>query len=290
LGKAGIRTREVVLGMPSLLTESQTVSLPDNLSEDELYIQVESEAQRLYPPSQSVNFDYAVIGPSETEGGIGVRVTATNSERVQERVTVAEMAGLKAHVMDVEEYAVQRSVVQMLGVPTDLSESDMKDLPVVAVIHLGGSRSKAIFYQGWKELYEQPLNSYGDQLTQSAARLFTLDSLKAEIKKRKNTLPESWRAQLLKPALDSLAVEVLNAVRNFQATSSLGRVDEILLSGGHASLVGVQAAVHQQTGIPTNLANPFANMLTAGKVNERYLQRDLPAYIVSAGLALRGLQ
>jgi type IV pilus assembly protein PilM len=52
----------------------------------------------------------------------------------------------------------------------------------------------------------------------------------------------------------------------------------------------VQAAIQQQTQITTTLANPFANMTTAGKVNERYLQRDLPAYIVSAGLALRGLQ
>ena len=94
LGKAGIRSKDVVLGVPSMLTESQTVSLPDNLSEDELYSQVESEAHRLYPPSQAVNFDFAVIGPSETEGGIGVRVTAANSDRVQERVTAAEMAGL----------------------------------------------------------------------------------------------------------------------------------------------------------------------------------------------------
>ncbi|MBY4949924.1 pilus assembly protein PilM [Cupriavidus respiraculi] len=290
LGKAGIRGRDVVLGVPSMLTESQTVSLPDNLSDDELYVQVESEAHRLFPPSQAVNFDYAVIGPNETEGGIGVRVTATNSERVQERVTVAEFAGLKAQVMDVEEYAVHRSVAQMLAVPEALSETDAKDLPVVAVIHLGGSRSKAIFYQGWKELYEQPLNSYGDQLTQSAARMFTLDVLKAEIKKRKNTLPDNWRAQLLKPSLEALGIEVQGAVRNFLASSSLGRVDEILLCGGHASLLGVQAAIEQHTGIATTLANPFANMATAGKVNARYLQRDLPAYIVGAGLALRGLQ
>ncbi len=273
-----------------MLTESQTVSLPDNLSEDELYSQVESEAHRLYPPSQAVNFDFAVIGPSETEGGIGVRVTAANSDRVQERVTAAEMAGLKPQVMDVEEYAVQRSIVQMLGVPHEMPEADARALPVVAVIHLGGSRSKAIFYQGWKELYEQPLNSYGDQLTQSAARMFTLDALKAEIKKRKNTLPEAWRAQLLKPSLDALAMEVQSAVGNFIASSSLGRVDEILLSGGHASLLGVQSAIQHQTKITTTLANPFANMATNAKVNERYLQRDLPAYIVSAGLALRGLQ
>jgi type IV pilus assembly protein PilM len=178
----------------------------------------------------------------------------------------------------------------MLGVPPEMSEADARALPVVAVVHLGGSRSKAIFYQGWKELYEQPLNSYGDQLTQSAARMFTLDALKAEIKKRKNTLPEAWRAQLLKPSLDALAIEVQSAIGNFIASSSLGRVDEILLSGGHASLFGVQAAIQHQTKITTTLANPFANMATNAKVNERYLQRDLPAYIVSVGLALRGLQ
>ncbi|MNN62064.1 Competence protein A [compost metagenome] len=120
--------------------------------------------------------------------------------------------------------------------------------------------------------------------------MFTLDALKAEIKKRKNTLPEAWRAQLLKPSLDALALEVQAAIGNFIASSSLGRVDEILLSGGHASLLGVQAAIQQQTKITTTLANPFANMATHAKVNERYLQRDLPAYIVSAGLALRGLQ
>jgi len=290
IGKAGIRTKDVVLGVPSMLTESQTVSLPDNLSDDELYLQVESEAHRLYPPSQAVNFDFTVIGPNETEGGIGVRVTAANSDRVQERVTAAEMAGLKPQVMDVEEYAVQRSVVHMLGVSHALSEGDTRTLPVVAVVHLGGSRSKAIFYQGGQELYEQSLGSSGDQLTQSAARMFTLDTLKAEIKKRKNTLPEAWRTQLLKPSLQALADEVAAAVRNFIGGSSLGRVDEILLSGGHASLLGAQAAIEQQTQITTTLANPFANMATAGKVNERYLQRDLPAYIVSAGLALRGLQ
>ena len=290
LGKAGIRHKDVVLGVPSMLTESQTVSLPDNLSEDELYSQVESEAHRLYPPSQAVNFDFAVIGPNETEGGIGVRVTAANSDRVHERVTAAEMAGLKPQVMDVEEYAVHRSVVQMLGVHGGITETDAREQPVVAVVHLGGSRSKVMFYQAGKELMELALGSSGDQITQAAARMFTLDALKAEIKKRKNTLPESWRTQLLKPSLDTLAMEVQGAIGNFVSSSSLGRVDEILLSGGHSSLPGVQAAIQQQTTITTTLANPFAKMATAGKVNERYLQRDLPAYIVSAGLALRGLQ
>ena len=61
IAKAGIRSKDAVLAIPSSLTESQTVSLPDNLTEDELFVQVESEANRLFPPSQNVNFDYVVI-------------------------------------------------------------------------------------------------------------------------------------------------------------------------------------------------------------------------------------
>ena len=153
IAKAGIRSKDAVLAIPSSLTESQTVSLPDNLTEDELFVQVESEANRLFPPSQNVNFDYVVIGPSETEGGIGVRVTATVSERVTERVTAAEMAGLKPIVMDVEENAIQRAMTHMLAVKPDATETEMRDMPVVAMFHLGGARSHALFYQGWKELY-----------------------------------------------------------------------------------------------------------------------------------------
>ncbi len=290
IAKAGIRSKDAVLAIPSSLTESQTVSLPDNLTEDELFVQVESEANRLFPPSQNVNFDYVVIGPSETEGGVGVRVTATVSERVTERVTAAEMAGLKPVVMDVEENAIQRAMTHMLAVKQDASETEMRDMPVVAMFHLGSARSHALFYQGWKELYEQPLSGSGDQLTQSISRLFSLDLLKAEVKKRKNTLPDEYRSQLLKPSLETLAMEISQAIQNFMSTSSVGRVDEIVLSGGHASLLGVQTAIQQQTQINTTLANPFANMGAAKNVNARYLQRDLPAYIVSAGLALRGLQ
>ncbi|MBX4298609.1 pilus assembly protein PilM, partial [Mycobacterium tuberculosis] len=90
--------------------------------------------------------DYVVIGPSETEGGIGVRVTATVSERVTERVTAAEMAGLKAIVMDVEENAIQRAMTHMLAVKPDANEIETRDMPVVAMFHLGGARSHALFY------------------------------------------------------------------------------------------------------------------------------------------------
>ncbi|TMS59364.1 type IV pilus assembly protein PilM [Imbroritus primus] len=290
LGKAGIRESRAVLALPATLTENQTISLPDNLSDDEMVMQVESEANRLFPPSQNVNFDFVVIGPSETEGGIGVNVTAAASDHVQTRVTAAEMAGLKPLVMDVEEFALQRTVTHMLALRTDIDEAQARDLPVVAVFCLGGSRSWVAFYQGWKELYRQPVGIWGDQLTEAVSQTFTLEFLQAEVKKRKNSLPDAYREQLLRPALEHVAAEVANAIRNFMSVSSVGRVDEIILGGGHASLVGLQAAVQQQMQLPTTLANPFVNMETAEKVNARYLQRDLPAYIVAAGLALRGLQ
>lgn len=290
LGKAGIRERRAVLGVPGSLTEQQTISLPDNLSDDEMVMQVESEANRLFPPSQNVNFDFVVIGPSETEGGVGVHVTAAASDHVQTRATAAEMAGLKPAIVDVEEFALQRAAAHMLALRTDVDEAQARNLPVVALFYLGGSRSWVAFYQGWKELYRQRIGVWGDQLTASVSQTFTLEFLQAEVKKRKNSLPSTYRDQLLKPAIEQVVMEISQAVRSFMSVSSVGRVDEVILAGGHASLFGLQNAVEQQMQLPTTLADPFANMEMAEKVNARYLRRDLPAYIVAAGLALRGLQ
>lgn len=87
----------------------------------------------------------------------------------------------------------------------------------------------------------------GNQFAQSIPCLFSFDLLKAEVKKRKNTLPDEHRSRLLRSSLGTLATEVDQAAQNLLSTSGVGHVDEIVLSGGHTSLLGVQTAIRQQT-------------------------------------------
>lgn len=287
--KAGIRQRKAVLAVPTELTESQTISLPDGLDEDQLYAQVESEAQRLFTPAEKIHFDFVVIGPHDTEGGIGVHVTAVSSERVEERAAVAALAGLQPVVMDVEQFAWQRAAFHMTGCGLT-GELSAERGAVVAYAHLGGSASRMVFYQQDKLLYEQALMVTGDGLTQQISRTFDLEPRKAEVKKRKQTLPNEYHAQLMQYAQETLLQELQGATQGYLASGVVPQVERIVLSGGHACLEGMTDWVGQRTGIATHLANPFARMGLAKGVNPRYMMRELPAYLIGSGLALRGLQ
>jgi type IV pilus assembly protein PilM len=69
---------------------------------------VESEANQYIPFAlDEVNLDFQVVGPAPSSPDeIEVLIAASRKEKVEDRVAVAESAGLKPVVLDVESYAV----------------------------------------------------------------------------------------------------------------------------------------------------------------------------------------
>jgi type IV pilus assembly protein PilM len=60
-----------------------------------------------------------------------------------------------------------------------------------------------------------------------------------------------------------------------------------VLAGGCAAIAGVDELVEERLGIPTVVANPFADMTVAPRVNAQSLSNDAPALMIASGLALR---
>ena len=105
--KAGTRTKRAALALPGSAVITRKISLPAELDEDQLEIQVEAEAAQLIPfPLTDVALDFCVIGPSSTAAGYQeVLVAAARKEKVNDRQGVAEAAGLQPVIVDVEPYA-----------------------------------------------------------------------------------------------------------------------------------------------------------------------------------------
>ncbi|CAG2134484.1 type IV pilus assembly protein PilM [Cupriavidus plantarum] len=284
LRKGRIHSHAATLALPLSLTECSTLSLPDNLSHDELGVEVEHEAQRLYPPSEQINYDHGIIAHHREAKSVTVQVVAARRDAVEERVFAAELAGLKPVAIEVEETSIHR----LMASRARAASNGHAHAGIEVLVHLGATRSAALFYQGAMPVHREQINSTGDQLTESCARAFRQDMRKAEIHKRKNTLPREWRAQILKPSLELLAMEIQSAISSFAARSTLGAVERILLCGGHASLPGLDEAVQAQSRIATEIFDPFAHMTIGRHVNPRYFERDLPAQVIGAGLGLRG--
>src|SRR4030095_2856029 len=115
--KSGTRTKHVGMAMPQSAVITKKIMLPAGLREEELEMQVESEANQYTPFSlDEVSLDFCVVGPSPTSAGdVEVLIAASRKERVQDRQGLAEAAGLKPMVLDVESYASRLAAGRLIG-------------------------------------------------------------------------------------------------------------------------------------------------------------------------------
>ena len=85
--KSGTRTRNVALALPPSAVITKRISLPGGMTEQELEVQVESEANQYIPFSlDEVSLDFCVVGPSKNASGdVDVLIAASRKEKVQDR-------------------------------------------------------------------------------------------------------------------------------------------------------------------------------------------------------------
>lgn len=282
--KSGTRTRNVAMALPPSAVITKKIMLPAGLSESELEVQVEAEANQYIPFSlDEVSLDFCVIGPSTTSAGdVEVLIAASRKEKVQDRQGLAEAAGLKPMIMDVESYASRLAAARLIQALPNQGEETM-----VALFEVGAFTTSMQVIKGEEVLYDRDQAFGGAQLTQLIVRQYGFSPEEAETKKRNGDLPEDYESGVLKPFVESMAQEVARALQFFFTSTPHNRVDYVMLAGGSAALPGLTDAVTMQTSFPCNLANPFEGMHVGDGVREKKMRREAPSYLTSCGLAMR---
>lgn len=282
--KSGTRTKNVAMALPASAVITKKITLPSGMSELELELQVESEANQYIPFSlDEVSLDFCVIGPSAVSpGDVDVLIAASRKEKVQDRQGLAEAAGLKPVVIDIESHAARMAAARLMSrLPNE------GDGAVVALFEVGAMTTSMQVLRDEDVLYERDQAFGGAQLTQLIARQYGFSPEEAEAKKRSGDLPDDYNAVVLKPFVQNLTQEVARALQFFFTSTPYNRVDHVLLAGGSASLPGLAEAVSQQTGFACGLANPFDGMEVGSGVRLKRMAREAPSYLTSCGLALR---
>ena len=73
----------------------------------------------------------------------------------------------------------------------------------------------------------------------------------------------------------------------FLTSSGKDKVDYLVISGGTASVEGVENLLTEELGIHTVIANPFKEMKKSDNIDMDKLESIAPKFMVAAGLALR---
>ena len=284
VNKSGTRTKQAVLAMPQSAVITKKIMLPAGLREEEMELQVESEANQYIPFSlDEVSLDFCVIGPSLTSAGdVEVLIAASRKDRVQDRQGLAEAAGLKPVVLDIESHASRLAMSRIVkGLPNEGRDA------LVALFEIGADNTSLKVLRDEEMLYDRDQAFGGSQLTQLISRQYGFSFEEAEAKKLTGDLPEDYDSAILEPFVDSLSQEIGRALQYFFTSTPHHKVHYVMLAGGTATLPRLKERVTDLTGFATSVVNPFDQMQMGTNVREGRLRREAASYLTACGLAMR---
>ena len=282
--KSGTRTRSAACAVSGSAVITKIISMPSNLSDDEMEGQIQIEADQYIPYSlDEISLDFQVLQQSESDPDrVDVLLAASRSDNVDIRVAALEVGGLQAKIVDVEAFALENAVELIAA-----SGGGIEDAHVVAVMDVGATTSTLSVLQEGSIIYTREQLFGGRQLTDEIQRRYGLSYEEAGLAKRQGGLPDNYEPEVLEPFKESMAQEVNRALQFFYSSSQVGAVDHVIVAGGCASITGIEELITPKVDVPVTIANPFANMSVASKVRADALANDAPAMMIACGLSLR---
>ena len=284
VNKSGTRTKQVVMAMPQSSVITKKIVLPAGLRDEEMELQVESEANQYIPFSlDEVSLDFCVIGPSATSvGDVEVLIAASRKDRVQDRQGLAEAAGLTPVILDIESHASRLAMSRVISaLPNEGRDA------LVALFEIGADTTSLKVLRDDEQLYDRDQAFGGAQLTQLISRQYGFSFEEAEQKKLAGDLPEDYETTILAPFVDSLSQEIGRALQYFFTSTPHHKVHYVMLAGGTATLPGLKDRVTELTGFASMVVNPFDNMQLGSAVRESRMRREAASYLTACGLAMR---
>ena len=282
--RLGSNIKNLAMALPNAAVISKKVLVPAGQREEDLELQVETEANQYIPFAlDEVNLDFQVLGPApNSPEDVEVLIAASRKEKIEDRIAAAEVAGLKAVVMDVDIFASQAAFELIASQFPDKGKDQN-----VAIVDVGATMMNVNVLRNGQSIYMREHPFGGTQLTQEIQNRFGLSPEEAEAAKRAGGLPENYESEVLQPFMDMLGLEVARALQFFFTSTQFNQVNHIVLSGGCAAIPGIDAAVTKRTQVNTVIANPFTKMALSSRIKPKSLTQDAPSLMVACGLAMR---
>jgi type IV pilus assembly protein PilM len=282
--RSGTKAKHAAVAIAAAHVICKTLRMPASLSEEELQTQIELEADHHVPyPMNEVNLDFTVIGPCEDNPEeVDVLLAACRKEIVDDYLAVIQSKRLTPLVVDVETYAMENAygliAQQMPGAGMERT---------VAVLDVGATTMNVTVMHNNRSVYTRDHNFGGRQLTEEIQRRYGLSYEEAGLAKKQGGLPDNYQSDVLRPFMEGMCQEIMRALQYFYSSSPFNSVDQLLLAGGCAQILGIEEMVAARVGVSTQIANPFAAMSVASRVKPQLLTNEAPSLMVSCGLAMR---
>ena len=279
VGQSGIKSKSVVVGLPSNKTFTTVIELPV-MPEAELKSTLKYQIDQYIPmAANEAKVDWALLGTSLHDPKMQeVLLASTANTYAEERLEFIESLGLDVIASEPDPLAMVRSLLPA-SVPDARLIIDVGELSTDLALTFGDNpRLVRTIPMGVKSLVKaavQNLNVQEDQARQFILKFgLAPDRLEGQV----------FRA--VESTLDNFATELTKSIKFFQTRYPSTPVGGILLSGNAAIVPLFGEYVTAKTGVPSTIANPWQKVRVS-QSDQQQLMSVASEFATVIGLAER---
>lgn len=253
------------------------------MTEDELHDTIHFEAEQYIPFDISdVNLDFQILGESEQNPNqMSVILVAAKKEMVSEYVSLIQMAGLNACIIDVDAFALQN----IFEVNYAQEEEN------VALIDIGASKTSLNLLKGNSSVFMRDVSLGCGQINEKISS-FADCSLEEADEIKLSRQSDKVSVEDLKGIVSTVVTdwcsEIKRALDFFYSSYPEDQIKRIILSGGGANIIEFRKLLAEETATPVEIINPFENISVDNKsLDDSYLEQIAPQAAICMGIAIR---
>ena len=259
--QAGSRARRAAVAVPCAAAIAKTAALDAALDDAALEVEVALEAERLMPfGADELALDFEPLHLNAADPAtVDVLLVACRADNIAAREAALQEGGLRAALVDVETYCLQRAA-NAWGAARD------DDGGAVAILDAGAATVLLLVLEGGSVLFAREESFAG-------ASLFETGGLS-------ETRGESAYAEDVLGLAERL-------LRQFASACPAHGIERLWFVGGGASSDHLVSLAKERLALDVAAANPFLNVALGGRVNGDWLRAHAPSLATAFGLALR---
>jgi len=278
-----IKARDVCTSVSGHSVIIRKITLP-LMTDEEIASNIQWEAEQYIPfDINEVNIDYQRLeGGGEDQGTQDVLLVAVKKDMVNDYMAVINEAGLSPAILDIDAFAVQN----MYEINYEVQRGK-----VIGLVNIGAGVININVVHNGNSVFTRDMSIGGNHFTEEIQKKLSISFQEAEnVKKEGGGEKKEEVDEIVANLSSAIALETQRSLDFFIATSSVGNISKVFLSGGCGKMPLMAETIEKQIGISVEIINPFNNIeINPNKFDMDYIRDVGPMCAVAVGLALRRL-
>lgn len=280
----GFSSRNVVLGMGNQRVLARDLTVP-RMSLRRIRETLPFTVQDMLPvPASEALLDFYPISETVTESGPVVNglLIAAIKDAVLANVKAVRLAGLNTLNVDLNPFALSRVMI-----------GRQQAAGTRALIEIGADTTCVLIATDGVPQFVRIIPTGGADLTRALRTELDLDEAAAErvkvglgLASSVSSVEEQRAVEVIYRVTSDLLTSLRNTITYYVNTRQPASVDGIILTGGGASLQGLQEALSEMTRLPVAMGDPLGSVGLARRLDVDALRQHRSVPGVALGLAL----